>query len=89
MTHEKSVICAKFNKNSNQVITLSQDGSLYMWLIENGQRTKSFSELHGPNSELTCLEFDESNTRIYTGSADGTIKVAFYIYIYAKITLRK
>ncbi len=75
MTHDKAVICAKYNKNSNQVITMSQDGNIYMWLIESGQRTKSINETHGPNAELTCMEFDESNTRLYTAAADGTIKV--------------
>lgn len=46
-----------------------------MWLIESGQKVKSFNDLH-ETSELTTMEFDETNTRIYTASTDGTIKVS-------------
>jgi hypothetical protein len=53
---------------------LSQDGTLYFWLVESGQKIKTFNELHG-RSELITMEFDELNTRIYTASADGNIKV--------------
>jgi hypothetical protein len=47
---------------------------MFIWLIENGQKIKSFNELH-ENSELITMEFDETNTRIYTASSDGSIKV--------------
>ena len=74
MSHNNTVVAAKFNKNSNQVVTLSQDGTVYMWLIESGQKIKTFTELHG-QAEVTSLTFDETNTRIYTASTDGTVKV--------------
>ena len=45
-----------------------------MWLIESGQKIKTLTELHG-NAEVTCMEFDESNSKFYTGSTDGTIKI--------------
>jgi hypothetical protein len=47
---------------------------MYVWLIENGQKIKSFHDLH-ESSELITMEFDETNTRIYTASSDGSIKV--------------
>jgi WD40 repeat protein len=65
MTHSNPVVAAKFNKNSNQVVTLSQDGTMFFWLIESGQKIKTFNDLHG-TSECTNLTFDESNTRIFT-----------------------
>ena len=74
MSHNNTVVAAKFNKNSNRVVTLSQDGTIYMWLIESGQKIKTFTELHG-QAEVTRLTFDETNTRIYTASTDGTVKV--------------
>ncbi len=74
MTHSSAVVAAKFNKNSNQVVTLSQDGTIFFWLIESGQKVKTFNDLHGP-SELTNLTFDESNTRIFTAGADGSVKI--------------
>lgn len=73
-THSSQVVSAKFNKKTNQVVTLSQDGTMYMWLIESGQKVKTFSELH-KNTELTTMQFDETSTRIYTAAADGNIKV--------------
>jgi WD40 repeat protein len=42
-------------------------------LVETGQKLKSFTDLHG-NAEVTCMEFDETNTRLYTGGTDGKIK---------------
>ena len=74
MTHSNSVVSVKFNKNTNQVVTMSQGGTIYIWLIESGQKIKSFTNLHG-NAEMVTMDFDESFTRIYTSSADGTIKV--------------
>ena len=33
--------------------------------------------MHGA-ADVTCMEFDEVNNRIYTGSADGTVKIWDY-----------
>jgi hypothetical protein len=55
---------------------MSQDGNIFIWLIESGQKVKTFNELHG-TAETIALEFDESFTRMYTGSTDGTIKVIY------------
>lgn len=56
------------------MISLSQDGTLTMWQIENGQKFKTLTDLHGL-SEVTCMEFDETNTKFYTASTDGIIKI--------------
>lgn len=74
-THDKSVVAVTFNKISNQVITMSQDGNIYMWLIESGQKIKSLNQLHGPTAEMTCMQFDEEFTKIYTAGNDGLIKI--------------
>jgi WD40 repeat protein len=55
---------------------MSTDGKIFIWLIESGQKVKTFNELHG-SAETIALEFDEGFTRMYTGSTDGTIKVSF------------
>jgi WD40 repeat protein len=57
-----------------KIVTLSQDGSLIIWLIENGQKLKTFTDLHA-GAELTAFEFDEMGTRFYTGASDGLVKV--------------
>ena len=56
------------------MVSLSQDGTLYVWQIESGQKIKTFTDLHG-TADVTRLEFDESYAKIYTGSADGTVKI--------------
>ena len=45
-----------------------------MWMIDTGQKVKQFNGTHG-NAEVTCLAQDQSETRLFTGSTDGTCKV--------------
>ncbi|GFN83300.1 WD repeat-containing protein 49 [Plakobranchus ocellatus] len=45
-----------------------------MWLADTGQKVKQFSQAHG-HSEVTCLAQDHTQTRLFTGSTDGTVKV--------------
>ncbi len=54
---------------------MSLDGSVYMWLIESGQRIKSLNQLHGPGTELSCMEFDDHFTKIYTAGNDGNVSI--------------
>ena len=56
-----------------KLFTLSRDGTLKIWLIETGQNLKSFTVLH-ENAEVTCMEFDETNTKLFTGGTDGKIR---------------
>ena len=74
-THDKSVVSVAFNRVSSQVITMAQDGTVFMWLVESGQKIKSLSQLHGPSAEVTCMEFDEAFTKIYTAANDGLVKI--------------
>ena len=46
-----------------------------MWMIDTGQKVKNFTNVHG-NAELTALAQDENETRLYTASTDGTVKVS-------------
>ncbi len=75
-THDTSAVSVRYNKFTNQVITMSQDGSVYMWLIESGQKIKSLSQIHGPNTELTCMELDEEFTKLYTAGNDGNVYIS-------------
>jgi WD40 repeat protein len=45
-----------------------------MWSIDNGQKIKTLPELHG-QAEITAMDFDDSNTKFFTASTDGTIKI--------------
>jgi len=58
----------------SQVVSVCQGGSLVVWMMDSGQKVKTFSNVHG-DSEVTSLAQDPSETRIFTGGSDGTIKV--------------
>ena len=53
---------------------MCQAGTIVMWMIDTGQKVKQFNSSHG-TSEVTCLTQDHSETRLFTGSTDGTVKV--------------
>ncbi|KAK7491119.1 hypothetical protein BaRGS_00017683, partial [Batillaria attramentaria] len=74
MSHEKPVVTALYNTVYNQVVSVCQAGTLVMWMVDSGQKVKQFNQIHG-NSEVTCLSQDHSQTRLFTGSTDGTVKV--------------
>ncbi|KAK7096335.1 hypothetical protein V1264_005639 [Littorina saxatilis] len=74
MSHEKPVVSGLYNNVYNQVVSVCQAGTLVMWIVDSGQKVKQFNQVHG-NSEVTCLAQDQSQTRLYTGSTDGTVKV--------------
>ena len=44
-------------------------------LIDTGQKVKTFTKIHN-DAEVTCLAQDINETRLYTGSTDGTVKVS-------------
>ena len=54
---------------------MCQSGTIIMWMIDTGQKVKQFNGTHG-NAEVTCLAQDQSETRLFTGSTDGTCKVS-------------
>lgn len=58
----------------SQVVSACQLGTIIMWMVDTGQKVKQFTQAHG-NAEVTTLAQDHSQTRIFTGSTDGTVKV--------------
>ena len=50
-------------------------GTLIVWMIDTGQKVKTFTKIHN-DAEVTCLAQDINETRLYTGSTDGTVKVS-------------
>ncbi|CAH8527445.1 unnamed protein product [Heterobilharzia americana] len=74
LSHEEAFVGVIYNPTFNQIVTASQNGAISFWLIETGKRVKNISRSHG-ESELTCLVQDPTETKFYTGSTDGTIKI--------------
>ncbi|CAL8105784.1 unnamed protein product [Calicophoron daubneyi] len=73
-SHEKPLVGAIFNAAFNQVVSACQGGTICFWLVDTGQRVKTISRSHN-DAELTCLVPDPVESRFYTGSTDGTIKI--------------
>ncbi|XP_062597738.1 WD repeat-containing protein 49-like [Saccostrea cucullata] len=74
MSHEKPVTSAIYNSVYNQVISVCQAGTMIVWMIDTGQKVKQFNNTHS-NAEVTCLAQDPTETKLFTGSTDGTVKV--------------
>ena len=45
-----------------------------LWDIETGNKSVVFSNAHG-EEEITCMTFDTTYRRLFSGARNGTIKV--------------
>ena len=45
-----------------------------LWDIETGNKSVVFSNAHG-EEEITCMTFDMTYRRLFSGARNGTIKV--------------
>lgn len=65
-----------FHKNVvlSQVISSDAGSTVFFWMIDTGQKIKQFTSCHG-NAEISTMAFDANETRLLTGSTDGTVKV--------------
>ncbi|CAF3715610.1 unnamed protein product, partial [Rotaria sordida] len=78
MTHDRSIVAARYVVRQKQVMIVCQAGDVSFWSLE-GQKTKRFSEQHtGENFDTTCLGFDEFGEKFYTGGSDGKIRIWNY-----------
>ncbi|XP_059506869.1 WD repeat-containing protein 49-like isoform X1 [Stegostoma tigrinum] len=73
-SHEKSVTCVLYNSLFKQVISSDIGSTVIVWMIETGQKVKQFTGCHG-NSEITTMALDASETKFFTASVDGTVKI--------------
>ncbi|BHF64785.1 hypothetical protein SprV_0200779200 [Sparganum proliferum] len=73
-SHDTPVVGAIYNAAFNQVVTVSQCGTISYWLVETGQRVKKAVDCHN-GAEVTCLTQDPTGSNFYTGATDGTVKV--------------
>nr|XP_026689544.1 WD repeat-containing protein on Y chromosome isoform X2 [Ciona intestinalis] len=74
VTHEAALCGAAYNPLFHQIVTASDDSTVSVWDIETGSKSLTFSNAHG-QEEITCLSFDDTCRRLFTGARDGTIKV--------------
>ncbi|KAI5132083.1 Wd Repeat-Containing Protein 49 [Manis pentadactyla] len=73
-SHKTSVTCVLYNAVSRQVISSDAGSTVSFWMIDTGQKIKQFTGCHG-NAEISTMALDANETRLLTGSTDGTVKV--------------
>ncbi|XP_036350765.2 WD repeat-containing protein 49 isoform X1 [Ochotona princeps] len=73
-SHEKAVTCVLYSSLLRQVISSDAGSTVSFWMIDTGQKIKQFTSCHG-NAEISSMALDANETRLLTGSTDGTIKV--------------
>lgn len=73
-THRAAIVCALYNDVFHQVVSGDIAGTVCVWDVKTGKLEFEFRRVHHDH-KLTCMAFDESKRRLYTGSDDGTIKL--------------
>ncbi|KAL1777899.1 WD repeat-containing protein 49 [Sigmodon hispidus] len=73
-SHAKGVTCVLYSSLLKQVISSDVGSTVSFWMIETGQKTKQFSGCHG-NAEISTMALDANETRLLTGSTDGSVKM--------------
>ncbi|XP_044107662.1 WD repeat-containing protein 49 [Neovison vison] len=73
-SHKKAVTCVLYSSVLKQVISSDAGSTVSFWMIDTGQKIKQFTGCHG-NAEISTMALDANETRLLTGSTDGTIKV--------------
>ncbi|XP_029141131.1 WD repeat-containing protein 49 [Protobothrops mucrosquamatus] len=73
-SHKKAVTCLLYNSVFQQVISSDTGSTVIFWLIDTGQKIKEFTGCHG-NAEISTMTLDGTQTRLFTGGTDGTVKV--------------
>ncbi|XP_069474592.1 cilia- and flagella-associated protein 337 [Ambystoma mexicanum] len=73
-SHEKSVTCVLYNSVFKQVISSDTGSTVHFFMIDTGQKVKQFNACHG-KAEISTMALDATETRLLTGSTDGTVKI--------------
>ncbi|XP_036371011.1 WD repeat-containing protein on Y chromosome-like [Octopus sinensis] len=74
VSHETVVVAVAYSPSYNQVVSLSQDGTLTFWMLDSGQKVKHLSNIH-EKAEMLSLALDPNTNKLYTSSTDGCVKV--------------
>uniref|UniRef100_A0A8C5QCJ1 EF-hand domain-containing protein n=1 Tax=Leptobrachium leishanense TaxID=445787 RepID=A0A8C5QCJ1_9ANUR len=77
ITHKEPVLCCKYNKAFEQVITCSEGSVVKVWDIETGKQVFEFTDAHG-DAGITCMDLDPCGRRLITGGRDGCVKIWNY-----------
>lgn len=66
------------------MVSVCQGGTVIVWMVDTGQKVKQFTNTHG-HAEVTALAQDQSETRLFTGASDGSVKVCAVYFTSEKL----
>ncbi|XP_078533773.1 cilia- and flagella-associated protein 337-like [Lissotriton helveticus] len=73
VSHREPVLCCKYIRQSQQVVSCSEGSVLKLWDLATGQLVSKINEVHG-DSAVTCMTLNPTGTRLVTGGRDGSLK---------------
>lgn len=73
-THLAPIVGALYNDVFHQVVSGDSSGTICVWDVRTGKLEFEFRRAH-QDHKLTCMAFDESKRRLYTGAEDGVVKL--------------
>lgn len=73
-THVAPIVGVLYNDVFQQIISGDSLGSVCVWDARTGKLQFDFKSADR-ESKLTCMAFDESKRRLYTGGEDGVVKL--------------
>ena len=71
----RSVRSVGFAPDGRHLATISDTGVLRFWDIEAGEVAQEAKTLRGHTEQITCTAFSPDESRVITGSRDGTARV--------------
>eukprot|EP00927_Polykrikos_kofoidii_P039214 TRINITY_DN33643_c0_g1_i1.p1 TRINITY_DN33643_c0_g1~~TRINITY_DN33643_c0_g1_i1.p1 ORF type:complete len:1117 (+),score=166.25 TRINITY_DN33643_c0_g1_i1:166-3516(+) len=73
-THISLIVGALYNDDFHQVVSGDSLGTVCVWDVRTGKLDFEFRRTHH-DYRLTCMTFDESKRRLFTGAEDGMVKL--------------
>jgi WD40 repeat-containing protein SMU1 len=73
MIHDEAVFCLAFSRDSEMLVSGSQDGKIKVWRVTTGKCLRKFDHAHSEG--VTCVCFGEDSTHILSGSFDHTVRI--------------
>lgn len=73
-THAAAIIGALYNEVFCQIVSGDCQGTVRVWDVRSGHMEFEFRRAHGDH-KMTCMSFDVSKRRLYTGAEDGEVRL--------------
>eukprot|EP01071_Lankesteria_metandrocarpae_P009094 Lankesteria_metandrocarpae@DN5134_c0_g1_i1.p1 len=73
MVHDTAVMSLELSRDSEVLVSGSEDGQLKFWKLQNGQCVKKIDHAHG--AAITSIQFSKDSSFVLTASLDNTARI--------------